>query len=119
MRNSFHKAAIPSNKNTEMVFLSDDERPSRLSQLSLKKSKYISSQKSISSIKLSKGNIMDHVPKSIICGYQTEKGKKIYMIDWHNTDDTVTLPTLIPGELLKEKYTSLIVDYLENIIVKH
>jgi len=102
-----------------MVNISEDERPSKLSQLSLKKSKYISSQKPISSIKLSKGNIQDHSPKSIICGYQTENGKKIYMIDWHNTDDTVTLPTLMPGEILKEKYTSLIVDYLENIILKY
>lgn len=102
-----------------MVYLSEDERPSRLSQLSLKQSKYISSQKPVLSIKLSKGNIKDHEPKSIICGYQMENGEKIYLIDWHNTDDTITLPTFIPSSILKENYISLIVEYLENIIVKN
>ena len=65
-----------------------------------------------------KGNINDHYPNRIIIGYQTDNNKKMYLVEWKNSDELIKLPSFVSSEILKENYSSLIVDYLENYIIK-
>ena len=118
-KSKYKISKIPKNIiDTVNLIDEDSNKPSRFSQFSVKQSKYIFGQKLLPSIKLSKGNIKDHQPKRIICGYQKEGGQKIYLVEWYNREDVITLPSFITSEVLKEKHTELIVEYLENIIAK-
>jgi hypothetical protein len=106
----------------DTVNLVEDEskkQQSIFSKLSVKPSKYILSQKIIKSINIIEGNIKDNFPNRIISGYQNEKNKKIYLIDWKTRDEQILLPSFVKSETLKIDNSAMIVEYLENYIIKN
>ena len=108
--------------NVDTVNLVEDEskkQQSIFSKLSVKPSKYILSQKIIKSINIIEGNIKDNFPNRIISGYQNEKNKKIYLIDWKTRDEQILLPSFVKSETLKIDNSAMIVEYLENYIIKN
>ena len=108
--------------NFDTVNLVEDEskkQQSIFSKLSVKPSKYILSQKIIKSINIIEGNIKDNFPNRIISGYQNEKNKKIYLIDWKTRDEQILLPSFVKSETLKIDNSAMIVEYLENYIIKN
>ena len=102
-----------------MVEDESKKQQSIFSKLSVKPSKYILSQKIIKSINIIEGNIKDNFPNRIISGYQNEKNKKIYLIDWKTRDEQILLPSFVKSETLKIDNSAMIVEYLENYIIKN
>ena len=100
-------------------FEEEFNKPSKFCQFSVKPSKYVLSQKIINPIKLTKGNINDHEPKKIICGYERENCRKIFLVEWYSTNQIITLPSFVDSEIMNEKHSNLIVEYFENIIANN